>query len=90
MFTNMLTIGQVVSWIPSQSCMHVNTCANWRNGTCAHKAILYRIIDKLWKLKQAMHHALCGPYLPYWLGSSPNSLLASRTSLGAPAFLATF
>ena len=53
MFTNMLTMGQVVSWIASQSCMHMGS---------AHKAILCKIMDKLRKIKQAMHDVLRGLY----------------------------
>ena len=52
MFTSMLTMGQVVPWIPSHLCMHMGTCAKWRNGRRAHKAILYKIVDKLGKIKQ--------------------------------------
>ena len=90
MLTNMLTMGQVVPWIPSQSCTHTGTCANWINCTCAPKAILYNIMDKLGKIKQAMLDVLRRLYLPYCLGSTLPSLLASRTSLGATAFLAKF
>ena len=45
MFTNILTMGQVVPWLPSQSCMHVDTCAKGRFVARAHKAISYEIVD---------------------------------------------
>ena len=52
MFANILTMGQVLPWIPSQSCMHMGTCAKGSIGARAHKAILYKIVDILGKLKQ--------------------------------------
>ena len=51
MLTNILTMGQVLPWIPSQSCMHMGTCGNVRIGARAHKAILCEIVDMLGEIK---------------------------------------
>ena len=67
MFTNILTMGQVLPWIPSQSCMHMGTCAKCRIGARAHKAILYKTVDMLGKTKQAIHDVPRALYLPYCL-----------------------
>ena len=88
MFTNMLTMGQVLPWIPSQSCMHVGTCGEGRNGAPAHRTILDEIVDKLGNLKQAMHDVHRGPYVPYCLNLRLNSPLASRLSFGTTAIVA--
>ena len=58
MLTNMLTMGGVLPWIPSQSCMHMSTYAKGRNGALAHKAMLYKIVDGLGKIEQVMHDGL--------------------------------
>ena len=88
MFTNMLTMGQVIPCIPSQLCMHRGTCANSRNGARAHKAILHKIVYVLGKIKQAMHNVLRGVYVPYCRGSRLILPSAARTRLGAMAILA--
>ena len=88
MFTNILTCGQVLPLIPSKSCMHMGTCAKGRFGTRAHKGILYKRVDGLRKVKQAIHEVFCSLYVPYCLGLRPIWPLASRTSLGATAILA--
>ena len=90
MFTNILTMGQVLPWIPSQSCMHMGTCAKGRIGAHAYKAILYIIVDKVGKIKQAMHAVLRAIYFPYCLGLRLISPLASRKCPGATAILAKF
>ena len=77
MFTNILTMGQVVPWIRSEPCMHMGTCAKGRIGAPALEAIFYRIVGMLGKIKQAMHNislmpstfhialvgGSCGPWL---------------------------
>ena len=88
MFTNILTLGQVLPLIPSQSCMHMGGCAKGRFGAGALKAILYKIVDRLGEMKQAMHDVLLALYVPYCFSSRPVWPLASRTSLGATAILA--
>ena len=90
MFTIMLTMGQVLPWITSQSCMHMGTCAKGRNGACAHKATLYEIVDELGKIKQALHDVLRGLYFSYCLNERLISSFASRLSFGATAILANF
>ena len=90
MFTNILTMGQVLGWIRSQSCMQMATYAKGRNAACAHKAIFYQIVDELGKIEAAMHNVLRGLYFPYRLASRVISPLASRTSLGATAILTKF
>ena len=87
MFTNVLTMGQ--SPLDHLSIMHAcGTCAKGRNGARAHNAILYKIVDELGRIKQAMHDVLRGLYLPYCLESRLTSPLALRRSLGATANLA--
>ena len=49
MFTNILTLGQVLRLVQSESCMHMGLCAKGRFGARANKAILYRIVDRLQK-----------------------------------------
>ena len=90
MFTNILTMGQVLPWIPSQSCMHMGTCEKSRFGASAHEAILCKIVDRLGKIKQAIHDVLHALYFPYCLGSRLIWPLASRTSLRAKAIFAKF
>ena len=80
-------MGQVLPWIRSQSCMHMGRCAKSSPGVYAHKAILYRIVDRLERIEQAIHNALCALSLSYCLSSR---LLASRTRLGATPILAKF
>ena len=87
MFTTMVTLGQVFPLIPSQFCMHLGTCAKGRFGACTHKAILYKIVDRLGKIKQAIHNVLCALCVQYYLGSRPIYSLALRTSLAATAIL---
>ena len=67
MFANILTMCQVIPWIPSQSCMHTGTCAKGSLGACAHKAIFYKIVDMLGEIKQAIHDALRALHIPYWV-----------------------
>ena len=90
MFTNILTLVQVLPLIPSQSCMHMGTCAKGRFRACAHKGLLYKIVDRLGKVKQAIHNVFRALYLLYCLGSRLIWPLAARTSLGATAILAKF
>ena len=52
-FTNILTLGQLLPLMPSQSCMHMGTCAKGRFSARARKAILYKIVERLEKIKQA-------------------------------------
>ena len=87
MFTHILTMGQVLPWIPSQSCMHMGTCAKGRFGARAHKAILYKILHMLGKIKQTIRDALRALYAPYCLGSRLMWPLASRRSLGGKVVL---
>ena len=56
MFTNMLTMGQVVLLDP-KSIVHAygHVCKP------AHKAIIHKIIGKLGKFKQAMRDVVRGP-----------------------------
>ena len=88
MLTNMLILGQVPTWIQSQSCRHMGTTAKWGNRTSADKAILHKIIDKLGKMEQALHDVLRALYVPYCCRSRLNSPLDSRKSLGTTAILA--
>ena len=88
MFTNILTMGQVLPCIPSESCNHMGTCAKGRIAARAHKAILYKIVDMLAKFRQAMHDVILALYFLHCLGSGIISPLASRTTLGATAILA--
>ena len=90
MFANIPTMGQVLPWIPSQSCMHMGTCAKSSMRVRAHKAVLYEIVDGLGIIKQAIHSALRALYVPHCLGSRLIWPLASRTSLGATVILAKF
>ena len=90
MFTNILTMGQVLPWIPSQPCMHMGTCAKGRVGAHAHKAMLYKIVHRFEKIKQTIHNIHHSLYAPYCLGWKLIWPLASRTSLGAMAILAKF
>ena len=46
MFTNILTMDQVLPWIPSQSCLHMGTCAKGSLGARAHKAMLYQKVTE--------------------------------------------
>ena len=67
MFANILTMCQVLPWIPSQACMHTGTCAKGSLGARAHKAILYKIVDMLGEIKQAINDALRALHIPYWV-----------------------
>ena len=62
MFSNVLTMGRVAPWFPSQWYMQMSTCAIWEYCARAHKAILYKIEDKLGKIKQAMYDVMRGLY----------------------------
>ena len=90
MFTDTLTWGQRLALIPSQSCMHMGTCAKGRFGVCGHMAILYEIVHRPGKVKQAIHDVLRALNLPNCFSSTPIWPLASRTTLGATAILAKF
>ena len=90
MFTNILTMGQVLPRIRSESCMHMGTSAKGRIGARAHKAILYEIVDLLVKVEPAIRDVLHAPYLLYCLSWRIISPLTSRTSLSATATLAKF
>ena len=50
----------------------MNVCAKWKYASCAHKIILYKIIDELGKIKQAMHDVIQGLDFTSCLGSKPN------------------
>ena len=58
MLTNILTMAQVLPWIPSYSRMHMGTCAKGRIGARAYKAIMYEIVHMLGKIKQGIHDVL--------------------------------
>ena len=90
MFTNIPTMGQVIPWIPSQSCMSMGTCAKGRIGARAHKAVLCKNVDVLGKTKQAKNDVHQPLYFPYCLDWTLIWPLASRTSLGGTALLAKF
>ena len=90
MFTNILTMGQVLPWIPSQSCMHMGTCAEGRIGARAEKAILCKIVDLLGTIKQATHDLLRALYFPYCLDWMLISALAWRTGLGGATIFPNF
>ena len=90
MFTNILTLGEVLPLIPSQSCMHMGWCAKGRFGARAHMAMSYKLVDRLGKIKQARHKVLHALYVPYPFSSRPIWLLASSRSLGTMAVLAKF
>ena len=64
MFTNILTMGPVLPWIPSQSCMHMGTCPKGRIPAGAQKAILYKTVDILEKVGQGMPNVPCALYSP--------------------------
>ena len=68
---------------PKQSCMHMGTCAKGRIRARAHKAILYKFVDMLGNLEQAMHNLSHGLYLQHCFGSRLILPLALRTTLGA-------
>ena len=90
MFTNILTMGQVLAWIPSQSCMHLGTRAKGRFGACAGKVILFIIVDRLEKIEEATHDVFSALHIAYCLDSRPIWPLASRTSFDTMASLAIF
>ena len=90
MLTNMLTTGQILPWIPSQSCMLMGKCAQGRNGALGRKVVLYKIVDEPAKIRQAMYDALRGLYPAYCIRSRLISPFALRTSLGSAAILAKF
>ena len=58
MFTYILTMDQVLPWISSQSCLHMGTCAKGSLVASAHKAMLYQKVNRLVKIKQAIHDAI--------------------------------
>ena len=82
------TFVQVLPWMARQSCMHMGKCAKGGIGVRAHKAMLYKLVDKLGKIKQAMHNVLHALYLSYCLSSSLISPFASTASHGLTAILA--
>ena len=90
MFTNILTMGQVLPYLLSQPCMHIGTCAKGRVGARAHKIILYKIVDRREKVKQTIHNVLHALYLQYCLVTRLIFPLARRTGLGATPILAKF
>ena len=90
MFTNTPTMGQVLPLIPSQSCMHIGTCTKSSSGALADMAILYKVVDKLGKFKQAIHHVCRALYFAYCLDWSLILPWASRKSFGATAVFAKF
>ena len=88
--TNTLTLGQVLPWIPSQSCMHMGTFGKVRIGARAHKAVLYMIVDLLGKIERAIQSVPHALYSPYCLDSRVIPPLAWRSSFGPTATLAKF
>ena len=80
MFTNMLTMGEVLPW------MVVNHACIWarlqkgRVGASAHKALLYKIVDSLGKMNETIQDVLRALYFPYCIGPRLIWPLASRTS----------
>ena len=71
MFRNILIMGHILLWIPSQSCMHIRTCAKGSLGARAHKAILYKMVDRLEAGSDPRGHlwVTWGVYL--WAGKPP-------------------
>ena len=90
MLRNILSISQVLLWIPSQSCIHMGTSAKRKKWHACAQGNIRKTLETLQKTNQAMHNVPRGLYLSYYFRLGLSSLLASRTSLGATAILAKF
>ena len=65
--------GSIVPAHSCHQCLHMSACAKRQYGTHAHKATLYKIVDKVVKINQAIHDVHRGLYPTYCLDSSLNS-----------------